>query len=258
MHYYRQENSHWGEPQKYLSLVKILPWDQPKLPTNHKMQIHRKPQVHLGLGLPRFQKTLNSKASTGNLPAHWRYLFLLQLLFHLLRKLTVCRTKPKRLHEKGSIANAPECCHGESSIILPSDSQQVARQHASNTILILFIYFYICSLIMFFIYQCLAWQSGVWFVERMGTHSCNRGQTAGVRASAMLNSLKKKKSQVWWISILESQMSQQLLKEFLQPLCRRGTALLHTSISLSWTARELAAKYLHTVTTNTEKNWWGC
>lgn len=44
--------------------VEKLPPHQTKLPTNHKMQIHRKLQVHLLLGLPSFQKTSTSKAST--------------------------------------------------------------------------------------------------------------------------------------------------------------------------------------------------
>lgn len=40
-----------GEPLKYLSPVEKLPSDQVKLPIKHKMQIHRKPQVYLVLGL---------------------------------------------------------------------------------------------------------------------------------------------------------------------------------------------------------------
>lgn len=44
--------------------VEKLPPDQAKLPTNYKMQIHRKPQSHLLLGLPCFQETPTFKAST--------------------------------------------------------------------------------------------------------------------------------------------------------------------------------------------------
>lgn len=45
------------------SASKKLPPDQAQLPTNHKMQIHRKLQVNLLLGPPSFQKPPTTKAS---------------------------------------------------------------------------------------------------------------------------------------------------------------------------------------------------
>lgn len=44
--------------------VEKFPPDQAELPTQHKMQIHRKLQVNLLPGLPSFQKTPTTKAST--------------------------------------------------------------------------------------------------------------------------------------------------------------------------------------------------
>lgn len=158
MRYYKQEKSHAGERQKYCSPVEKLPPDQPKIPTNHKMQIHRKPQVHLVLGLPYFQEDFNSKASTA--PARPLKISATHITpLPSVAKAASVQEKKQETSKKASMANAPERCRWELATVLASDSdsQQDARQLTSNTIF----YFYLFILHLFInnflsFYQCLA------------------------------------------------------------------------------------------------------
>lgn len=99
------------QPWRRASAVAVekLPPDQAELPTNHKMQIHRKLQVNLLLGLPSFQKTPTTKASTAPKP--------LKISLHYITPLPSV-TKAENKQEKTQ-ETSQEGKHGKCTSKLP-------------------------------------------------------------------------------------------------------------------------------------------